>query len=255
MPLPPFLADKAIKQFIQDNLEADVGKLLLNPPPLIKPIAKQVADQLLSRQKAKKKLPSWYHNIDLFLPPPLSIEQASSESTANFKASLFSGKHLIDLTGGMGIDCLALSNHFETAQYVEQSQTVLEAFKHNAKVFKKNIETHLGDCLSLLKTQSLDPETCFFIDPARRKGGNKVFKLGDCEPNLAEVLQLVKGHRILIKLSPLIDIKSVLKEIKTTSYVYVVSVKNEVKELLILVRRFCCGCLLLLLFRHGRGQW
>jgi len=45
-------------------------------------------------------------------PPSLSLEQASSEQTAMYKASLVNGQTLADLTGGMGIDTLYLSRKF-----------------------------------------------------------------------------------------------------------------------------------------------
>ena len=44
---------------------------------------KWLLQQIQSRQKAKSKLPSWYGNFDLLFPPPVSVEQASSELTAS----------------------------------------------------------------------------------------------------------------------------------------------------------------------------
>ena len=44
--------------------------------------------QIQSRQKAQSKLPSWYGNFDLLFPPPLSVEQASSELTADYKSQM-----------------------------------------------------------------------------------------------------------------------------------------------------------------------
>ncbi len=54
--------------------------------------------QIKGRQMAKEKIPSWYGNIDILYPQHLSLEQASSEATARFKASVFNGDSHLDLT-------------------------------------------------------------------------------------------------------------------------------------------------------------
>lgn len=45
--------------------------------------------QIAGRQITKKKVPSWYENDNLIYPVHISLEQASSEATAQYKASLF----------------------------------------------------------------------------------------------------------------------------------------------------------------------
>ncbi len=61
-----------------------------------------MAEQLACRQKAAKKLPNLSQHTLLYTP--LALEQSSCERTAIYKASLFSGKRLMDLSGGLGID-------------------------------------------------------------------------------------------------------------------------------------------------------
>ena len=96
--------------------------------------------QIQSRQKAKSKLPSWYGNFDLLFPPPLSVEQCSSELTANYKAALAHGGSLIDMTGGMGVDAAAfdvyLRYHFATCELPELtgwSHHTLDVFRKMGK--------------------------------------------------------------------------------------------------------------------------
>jgi len=233
-----FLQKAKTKKFIQENINCDVHKLILNPPAQLSPFAKQVAEQILSRRKAKGKIDSWVTNFDLIFPAPLSIEQASSGKTAVYKKLILKGQHLIDLTGGMGIDTLALSENFKQTTYIEQQDEIAQVFKHNCEVLGKQIEVISQEAKSFLeqKTSSEPQQITFFIDPARRdESKNKVFNLEDCSPNIIELLPLLeeKGVRVLIKLSPFLDIKLILEKIPHVKEVHVVSVKNDCKELLI----------------------
>ena len=87
--------------------------------------------QIMARQLLKKKVPSWSTRDDLLFPPHLSIEQCSSEATAAYKATLLTGKRLVDLTGGLGIDSYFMAPQFEQAVYVEQDNMLCDLAKHN----------------------------------------------------------------------------------------------------------------------------
>ena len=123
--------------FLQAYRHADPNQLVLNPPKKYYPeISKNIqlfVDQLISQKKADKKLPSWKETPGLVYPPPLSLEQSSSEETAAYKKGLIQGKTLFDLTGGMGIDCMALSENFEESHYVERNPDLCTVFSHNVK--------------------------------------------------------------------------------------------------------------------------
>lgn len=231
------LAQPKVKRFVVNHLNSDVKKLVLNPPAEFKESIKPIALQIQARQKAKKKLSSWVANQDLLFPAPISVEQASSETTANYKKNLLKGSSLVDLTGGMGVDCLSLSDNFEKTTYVDQNADLCGIFKHNCKILGKNIEVANSEA-SMYVEELLSSDTSIFLDPARRDNSqNKVFKLDDCSPNLKELLPSLKSKasKILIKLSPLLDIKSVLNEFTNVGEIHVVSVKNECKELLVLI--------------------
>lgn len=227
----------AVKQFIRDHLHEDVSRLLLNPPVAYKSQIRLIVDQIVARQKSRKKLPLWYDDLELILPPPLSVEQASSFETANYKSDLLRGKTLIDLTGGMGVDTMAMSKHFEHTHYVEQQQALVEVFDHNQKQLHFNISSHHSTAEAFLTEADLNDAT-LYLDPARRHENQKIFKLEDCSPNLQELRpQLSKIERALIKLSPLLDIRSVIEAIPNVSEVHVVAFKNECKELLVMIEK------------------
>ncbi|WP_370088915.1 RsmD family RNA methyltransferase [Ekhidna sp.] len=233
------LLQKDVKEFIRENADSDPKKLILNPPGEFKEYIKEIADQIQSRQKAKNKLADWAEDFDLIMPPALSIEQASSESTCHYKQELIHGKHLIDLTGGMGIDCIALSEKFERTTYVEEQAELCEVFKHNAQTLGKEIEVVNESAESFLsRFDDNTTDTTFYIDPARRDiHKNRVFRIEDCSPNLIEILPLLKtkGHKTLVKFSPILDLQAITSTVNGIQEIHIVSVKNDCKEILLLL--------------------
>ncbi len=223
--------------FVREHLNSDVNKLLLNPPTRFKDQISQLCGQIAARQKAKYKLSEWYDNLDLEFPPPLSVEQSSSAETASYKAGLFEGEKFTDLTGGMGVDCLAFSKRFSESHYVEKNEKLAGLFEANSTAFGAKVSVHSGaaeDFLAGLEEQ-LD---LIFIDPARRDASaRKVFRFQDCTPNVVELLPVLssKTRKLMIKASPLIDLKLGLEELMGVTDIHVVSLKNECKEVLFIL--------------------
>lgn len=221
-----------VRSFILANEHGDVQKLVLNPPKQYKDHIRLLADQIISRRKLKNKLPEWVES-EAILPPPLSAEQASSTETAHYKSEIFHGDHLVDLTGGTGVDTLALSTGFRHTAYVEPNEWLCRLFGHNQEVFgDQTIAIHQTTAEQFL--ESFDGKSTFFIDPSRRVDSQKVFRLEDCVPNLSEILPILstKGTEALIKLSPMIDISEGIRQLSYVKAVHVVSIKNECKEVL-----------------------
>src|SRR5690606_23686961 len=76
-----------------------------------------------------------------------------------------------------------------------------------------------------------------YVDPARRGANDsKLYKLSDCEPDILEHWDLLKNRadHIMVKTSPMLDIKAALHEIPDIQEILVVAVRNEVKEVLLL---------------------
>ena len=229
------LLSAEVQKFIRDHLSDDPFLLSLNTRaekdfPLSEAIA-----QIQSRQKAKHKLPSWLAEENLLFPPPISIEQSSSERTALFKSSLVQGNHLLDLTGGMGVDSSCFASKFERVSYVEPDERLCALARHNFKLLQKNIEVVNQTAESFLEGSS-DVFDVIYIDPSRRSGHSKVFRIEDCVPNLYDVIPICLKHssHVLIKLSPMIDLSLLISELDPDD-VWVVAVRNEVKEILCLI--------------------
>ena len=118
------------RQFIRENLNADVPTLALKKAPVGTDFSLALR-QIAARQLLQKKVPQWAENEDLLFPAHLSIEQCSSEATAQYKATLLQGQSLADLTGGLGIDTFYISQHFQQTDYVERQAELCNLARHN----------------------------------------------------------------------------------------------------------------------------
>ena len=234
------MLNKATKDFIKKHLFEDVRKLALQiKQPEASGIDISLAlNQIEARRKSESKIPSWYKNEDILYPSLISVEQCSSENTAQYKASLISGDTLVDLTGGFGVDAAFLSEKFDRVVYVERQKELANIAFHNFRVLNlPHIEVVNTDSIQYLNQMSL--ADCIFIDPSRRSStGSRVLLIQDCEPNLIEIQDRLqaKATAILVKLSPMLDVKSVLKEIKNVEQIHIISVNNECKELVLLIK-------------------
>lgn len=201
---------------------------------------KAVAAQIQARQKAKHKFPEWYQKPGILFPPVLSVEQASSEITARYKATLVQGKHLIDLTGGMGVDTYYLSQSFQQTDYVEQQEELVAMATHNFQTLgQSQIKTHHSSAEDFLDKLASKAD-CIYLDPARRdEQKRKVFRLEDCTPNVVELQKslLDKGGKVLIKTAPLLDIHAALEALSHVEKVVVIAVNQDCKEVLYLLDR------------------
>lgn len=227
--------DQQTKQFIALHESDDIRQLALKTksyPEIDMPMAIQ---QIGGRQIAKYKIPYWYQHEDIIYPRHLSMEQCSSEITALYKASLCKGNTLVDLTGGLGVDFSFMARDYKQAYYVETQKELTELAKRNFNTLMLNCaEVIEDDAVSFLNSFDKIADT-IFIDPARRSDtGKKTVLIEDCTPNLIEIDDLLnnKSKRVIIKLSPMLDITHALTSLSNVTEVHIISVNNECKELL-----------------------
>ncbi|APD08152.1 tRNA (uracil(54)-C(5))-methyltransferase [Flavobacteriaceae bacterium UJ101] len=229
------LLHPTIQRFINENLQNDVQKLLLSNKKIEHVSIKEIVKQIECKKKSKKKLPTWFETPNILYHKKINIEQTSSEITAHYKAQLFSGESMIDLTSGFGVDAYYFSKQFQHITLCERNNSLLEKVKHNYQQLDvSNASFYEGNSIEYLKSIQ-NPIDLIYVDPARRNEEQKVFLLEDCMPNIIELQSLLfeKSHRILIKLSPLFDIKELTRKLKGIKTIYIIAIKNEVKELLV----------------------
>ncbi|MBD1398179.1 hypothetical protein H9Q13_13475 [Pontibacter sp. JH31] len=224
--------------FIQQHQHRSPAELMLQAsryPNL--PVA-DLVKQIQARQKAADKLPTWVTNTDVVFPVAVSVEQSSSEAAAAFKASFFSGKLLIDLTGGFGVDSFYFARQFERVVHIEQNSELSEVAAHNFRLLgADNVEALNSTAEDFLQTFEGKADV-LYLDPARRgERAEKVHLLQDCEPDVLRLLPLLlqKANAVLLKTSPMLDIDLAVEQLGTVTKVWVVALQNECKEVLYLI--------------------
>ena len=227
-----------IRVFVAKYKDADLHSLLLKKSPFPEVSMQELVQQIKGRKVAEKKFP-FLNQENIIFPPNLNLEQASSQDTADFKKQFFKGKKFVDLTCGFGIDAYFLSQNFEKITLIEQNTELLDIVKHNWEVLGRKanfINQKLEDFLKNNKEQF----DLIYLDPARRDNHNrKVFLLEDLSPNIIEIQEQLSdiSTEILIKLSPLIDIQHLVSSLQNIYKIWIIAVKNEVKEVLVYLKK------------------
>ncbi|HNP06725.1 MAG TPA: class I SAM-dependent methyltransferase [Cyclobacteriaceae bacterium] len=232
------LLRKDVQRFIKDHEKEDQNVLVLKHKEILGLPSTEIAQQIVGRRKARTKLPLYYSTKNIIYPPKLNLEQCSSDKTAQFKASIRSGKLAADLTGGFGIDSYFLSKNFKKVIYIEHNEALLQIAKHNHNMLDSSDIYHQCTTAESFLNINKDHFDLLYIDPSRRSNTNqKVFKFSECSPDVVSLLPaLVKTSKsVLIKASPLIDIKQGLTELGYVAKVFVVGFDNECKEVLFLI--------------------
>jgi hypothetical protein len=232
------VGNKIIKQEIQEyinaNLNTDLHSLLLKKSPFSDVSMQEIVQQIKGKQTAQKKFPFLLKEGIIF-PPQLNLEQASSEKTAEYKSQILKGKKFIDLTSGFGIDAYYLSQNFQEVTLVEQNSELLEIVEHNWGILDRKasfINQNLEDFL----TRNKEHFDVIYLDPARRdQNKNKVFLLEDLSPDILQIREklLSAADQVVIKLSPLIDLKYLVSALPGIFRIEIIAVKNDVKEAVI----------------------
>ncbi len=236
----PAIFEEEVQRFIKKHEQDALPELILKGSPFKQVSIQEIAQQIAARKKAKVKLPTWYATPGIYFPPQLNLAQTSSEVTAAYKAQCVSGESLADLTGGFGVDSFYFSQYFKKVTHFETQEELAKIAQANfQKLSAPNISSLTTDSLTYLN-QTQNTWDCLYLDPARRdRAGQKVFSLAQCTPNVLEHLDLLfsKTKCVLLKTSPLLDIKLGLKELKGVQHIHCVAVNNELKELLWVLKK------------------
>jgi protein-L-isoaspartate O-methyltransferase len=114
-----------------------------------------LAEQLKLNNKLAYKIPT-FHAANCWLTSK-SFEQASGEKSALYKASLFSGKKLLDVCGGLGVDDWAFSSRFDSVVSIDIDSYLNVLVNHNFK------------CLNLDNVQRITADAYLFLQNTQEK--------------------------------------------------------------------------------------
>ena len=250
------MSEENFIRFLREHEGDDPERLLLSADRWPEVDVRRAARILASRRKIRDKVPSWYAHPELDYPGSLALEQCSSEATATYKQAFVpENARIADLTGGLGVDFLALSAHAAEAYYCERDEALCEAARHNFPIILQDqrppvrpgvtkdvmpgltghLHIHSGDGVAWLREQP-GRFDLLYLDPARRsRTDRRVYDIAECDPNLLEIkgLLLAKASRVLAKISPMADISRTLAQFPETRELHVVATGGEVKELLL----------------------
>ncbi len=227
-----------IFDFIKANASSDPFELSLRSQQFSPDTRKLVSEQVLSRQKIRKKVPSWANFDKIILPGPESIEQASSENTAEYKSELIGGGRLLDLTGGTGVDTYFFSKKASHVDYIEKDPVLAAIAGYNFDYMGiKNIQVLNQKAEEFIsRSEAMGAYDTVYVDPSRRQLSEKVFKLEDSEPDILKIqaqLNLLSS-KLIIKASPFLDIQYAFRKVNHLGEAHILAVDNECKEILLL---------------------
>ena len=231
-----FIDSKEYKDFITQHQNEDIIKLRLKKFSDL-PFDKDFAiRQIDCRNRTKHKLPTLWDKI--IFPTDISTEQCTSEILAEFHANLFEGcEKVVDFTSGLGIDSYFISKGVKHLQSIEIDENVSNTAKYNFKRLGADNATAICDNAEHF-AETIDSEiSACFIDPSRRVEKDKTIRsygLKDCQPDLNQILGNIhsKCNFIIVKASPMIDVTQTLSDFPNISDIWILSVKNECRELL-----------------------
>lgn len=220
-------------KFVRVNEQSDVNKLRLKDSRNCSFDVDFAITQIECRIKIKKKLPEIYALTDFLYPYVLSTEQCTCELIAKLHANII-GKisSMLDMTGGLCIDDYYIAQNVEKIISIEKNDFTASVSRYNMQKYRPNIDVIACDSVEFIdKCGSYD---AIFIDPSRRGDNNsRLYGIADCEPNVIALLPKIKKctNLLYIKASPMIDITQLLRELPCVTDAWVVSLRNECKEL------------------------
>ena len=219
------LRTEEVRRAIDENIERDPAKVALSKGV---PHAAHVATQVKYLQRARRKLPALYEARCII--PPRAFEQCSSQESARRKP--LSGGSVLDMTCGLGIDTMALAEHFERVVSIERDEVLAEVVRYNMSLLCiQNVEvvTASSEEYVASTTEHFD---WVFVDPDRRSAeGKKMVCMEDCSPNVVALMPRLReiSERVAIKLSPMFDCAEAFR-LCSPAEVEVVSIGGECKE-------------------------
>ena len=280
-----------LAEFIETHFNDDTDRLLFRKAKWPDVNAEMAVSTILGHRKLRDKVPSWYGNAGLVFPSSLSVEQCSSEFTAEsrvrtmrellFRAVPGSKEALsrpnaadtdgpqtadlaelkiADLTGGLGVDSYVFSRHFGKVLYNEMNPVLADAACHNFSVLGCS---NITVSCSRIEYPEVLPRgfapDIIYLDPARRASdGKKVFRIEDCQPDIMQLKDslLQIARLVAVKLSPMADIDIVVRSLGPhCRRIDVVSSSNECKEVVAYLDREYDGECTICAKCSGKGEF
>jgi hypothetical protein len=186
-----------------------IAELAAKPitPSTVLALRKQVGDEwsrelldIISIQaKARKKF-----GDGVWMATARSIEQASDQVVANYKASLMGDRVIIDLCGGIGGDAMAFAKRGGVITIDRDPRMTMMAAENLSSLGASNAAAVCANVTKYLSPEAVaDHRVGFHIDPDRRPHDRRTSAPEAYEPSFAFVSYLIaSSSACMVKLAP-----------------------------------------------------
>lgn len=196
--------------------------------------------QMECRHKCAKKLPETLTCAGFMFPSLALAEMCTSDAVAEIHAGIVGqGVRVLDMTAGLGIDAFHFARNGCDVTAIELSHEAAECLSHNAKAMglTDRVNVTEGDSVAWLAGND-EHFDVIFIDPARRNSSGRHVALKQCVPDITECMTLLmsRADRVIVKLSPMIDIASAKAELGIKHCdITVIGTSRECKEVVMII--------------------
>lgn len=201
-----------------------------------------LAEQAALQRLAVSKLPEWAAIDNIVYPDRQALEQCTSTLAANWKKSILPPciRVLADASAGLGVDAFTLGARAEKSILFEPDANRAAALRYNSPALQRadaEVKEHALSEEELKKLAEGGSGFLLYADPDRRReDGKRKVHWTECMPDVRMFHRMLKDTacRLLVKFSPMDEPEEIAEALPGVSAVYIVSVHNEVKEVLML---------------------
>lgn len=168
------------------------------------PLAKAAVEQAILRRRAAGK----FSHAPLMFFEREGLEQASAETVSLYRAGRMAGHpYLFDLGCGIGGDSLALARGGPVIS-VDRHRTRLLLLGANSNALGLAGNVHPVQADLTVQAWRFPPRAAAFFDPARRRGGRRVYAVARYDPPLDLVSSwLPRLDGLAVKVGPGVDLR------------------------------------------------
>jgi len=207
-------------------------------------------------QKARNKIPAWVDNHCIVTTK--SYAQSTSQIVALYKSTFIQGKKLLVLGGGLGIDEWAFAQTFNQITSIDNDADLNKCVIFNNKRLAINNVQRITQTAEEYLAHLQENFDCIYTDPDRRdNNGIRKKTLQHSTPDILKLYHQLMSctDKLIIKASPLIDIRQTIKELPHIAEVRVIAQKNEVKEVLFTIQKGFTGNPIIIAANYTINKW
>ncbi|MCC6805607.1 MAG: methyltransferase domain-containing protein [Anaerolineae bacterium] len=159
-----------------------------------------------------------------------ALEQASDPLVRRYRTGdVFSGQHIVDACCGIGADSIAFGQAGGSVTGLDIDPMRVAMARLNAQALGVTARFEVADVRNGVPDADL-----IFFDPGRRdENGKRIFDVERYQPPL-KTIRGWRAPRIIVKLSPGVDLAQVEPYIEDDGHVVFVSVAGDLKEALLI---------------------